>query len=342
MLWQKQPYKNRRVRSGGGVGLYLSDNLDYRIRTDIYADEDEVMESLFIEIIRPHERSVIVGLIYRPPSQNVNDFVTRMNDILEKISRDNKTCYLMGDFNLNLLNNENHNATGEFLDGLYSHLFFPLITLPSRITSHTASLIDNIFSNHVEHSYLRSGPLITDISDHLPIFSISSDYIRTNQRQESLFVRDKREQNILNFLDEVDRINWSNLDGYNDPKICYSKFLERYTKAYEKHFLLKKLKRHPQLRKLWISQGLLKSIKKKNKLYKQYLSNPSSQKEEKYKMYKNKLNHSLRIAKRLYYDKKLNESKFNMNLIELNLFKENAFYSLQKILLDNFSQNFYI
>ena len=69
---------------------------------------------------------------------------------------------------------------------------------------------------------------------------------------------------------------------------------------------------HRQLRKPWISQGLLKSIKKKNKLYKQYLSNPSSQKEEKYKTYKNKLNHSLRIAKRLYYDKRLNESKFNM------------------------------
>ena len=72
---------------------------------------------------------------------------------------------------------------------------------------------------------------IIDISDHLPIFSISSDYIRTNQRQESLFVRDKREQNILNFLDEVDCINWSNLDGYNDLKIGYNKFLERYTKS---------------------------------------------------------------------------------------------------------------
>ena len=130
---------------GGGDGLYLSDNLDYRIRKDIYADENEVMESLFIEIIRPHERNVIPLLIYRPPNQNVNDFVTRINDVLEKISRDNKTCSLMGDFNLNLLNNENHNATGEFLHGLYSHLFFPLITLPSRIISHTASLIDNIF-----------------------------------------------------------------------------------------------------------------------------------------------------------------------------------------------------
>ena len=119
------------------------------------------------------------------------------------------------------------------------HMFLPLITLPSRTTSPTASLIDNIFSNHVEHSYLRSGLLITDISDHLPIFSISSGHIRTNQRQESLFVRDKREQNILNFLDKLDCINWSNLGGYNDPKIFFSKFLERYTKAYEEYFPLR-------------------------------------------------------------------------------------------------------
>ena len=99
--------------------MYVSDNLDYRIRTDIYADENEVMESLFIEIIYTHERNVIVGLIYRLPNQNVNDFMTRMNNVLGKISRDNKTCYLMGDFKLNLLNNKTHNATGEFLDGLY-------------------------------------------------------------------------------------------------------------------------------------------------------------------------------------------------------------------------------
>jgi len=121
----------------------------------------------------------------------------------------------------------------------------------------------------------------------------------------------KRVQNILNFLDEVDCISWSNLDGYHDPKICYGKFLEQHTKAYAKHFPQKKLKRYPRLREPRISQGLLKSITRKNKLHEQYLSNPSPQKEEKYKRYKNQLNHSLRIAERLYHDKKLNESKFH-------------------------------
>lgn len=43
----------------------------------------------------------------------------RMNNELGKIFRDNKTCYLMGDFKLNLLNNKIYNVIGEFLDGLY-------------------------------------------------------------------------------------------------------------------------------------------------------------------------------------------------------------------------------
>ena len=36
------------------------------------------------------------------------------------------------------------------------------------------------------------------------------------------------------------------------------------------------------------------------------------------------------------------DSKEKSYLVELNIFKENAFYGLQKILLDNFSRNFYI
>ena len=75
------------------MGLYVSDNLDFRICIDICAYKDEVMESLFIEIIRWHERNVIFGIIYRPPNQNVNDFVIRMNNVLGKISRDNKMLF---------------------------------------------------------------------------------------------------------------------------------------------------------------------------------------------------------------------------------------------------------
>lgn len=57
-------YKNCFVKLGGGVGLYVLDNFDFRICIDIYVDEVEVMEVLFIEIIWFYEKNIIVGIIY--------------------------------------------------------------------------------------------------------------------------------------------------------------------------------------------------------------------------------------------------------------------------------------
>ena len=65
------------------------------------------------------------------------------------------------------------------------------------------------------------------------------------------------------------------------------------------------------LRKPWITKGLLKSVRKKNLLYKHFPANPTPYREKLYKSYENKLTHSLRVAKRLYYNKKLDEYKSN-------------------------------
>ena len=209
----------------------------------------------------------------------------------------------MGDFNLNLLNHQHHDA-GKFLDELHSCMFSPLISLPSRITSHSVTLIDNIFTNDFEHHYRTVGLLLTDISDHLPIFSICSDDNSSSRSRETIFVRNKNEANNLSFLQQLESTDWSQIPGYNDPIICYDRFLSKFSQIYNACFPLKELKRKDQLRKPWLSKGLLKSVKRKNKLYKQYLSDTSAKKEALYKEYRNKLNHSLRIAKKLYYDKK--------------------------------------
>ena len=47
-------------------------------------------------------------------------------------------------------------------------MFFPLITRPTRITSNTATLIDNIFTNNLNNLSV-SGLMFCDISDHLGV-----------------------------------------------------------------------------------------------------------------------------------------------------------------------------
>ena len=64
-----------------------------------------------------------------------------------KLGKENKLVFLMGDWNLNLINHHCHKAKSDFLDLLYSRMFFPPITCPTRITANKASSIDNIFAN---------------------------------------------------------------------------------------------------------------------------------------------------------------------------------------------------
>ena len=82
-------------------------------------------------------------------------------------------------------------------------------------------------------------------------------------------------------------------------------FIKKYSSIYNSCFPLKKFQaKRYTLYKPWITRALLKSIKRKNTLYKRFLNNPTPSNEYRYKCFKNKLNHSLRIAKRLYYEKK--------------------------------------
>lgn len=157
-------------RIGGGVGIYIDNDLEFKLRPDLaFRDiSSPSTESLFIEIRRPLSKNIIIGVIYRPPDSNVNDFVQNFNPLLAKIGKENKLSYLLGDFNLNLMNYHSHSLTGEFVDVSYANLFVPLIVRPTRLTSYSASLIDNIFTNSFCNNIV-SGLFFTDVSDHLPI-----------------------------------------------------------------------------------------------------------------------------------------------------------------------------
>jgi len=59
----------RKDRTGGGVGLYLADNFDFKCRPDLGFSWTECAECA-VEINRPKEKNIIVGVVYRPPNQN--------------------------------------------------------------------------------------------------------------------------------------------------------------------------------------------------------------------------------------------------------------------------------
>ena len=98
-----------------------------------------------------------MGVIYRHPPMDLTDFNTiHLNKLLENISKEQKSTFLLGGFNVYLLNYREYNQNNEISDLLGFNFFSPLILQPTRITSHSNTFIDNIFSN-VTDTQILSG-----------------------------------------------------------------------------------------------------------------------------------------------------------------------------------------
>ena len=156
----------------GGSLMYISDKISYKLCNDLNIYCSKQLESVFIEVLIPNKQNQLIGTVYKHPSMNVSKFNHEyLTDILTKIKNENKNIILMGDFNVNLINYYKNRGTYEFLEQLFNHNFTPKITLPTRITEKTATLIDNIFVNGQAQKH-NSGNITTSISDNPPQFII--------------------------------------------------------------------------------------------------------------------------------------------------------------------------
>ena len=154
--------------------MYIAEHLVYQKRNDLNLYKINNSESAFVEITNPNKSNIIVGCISRHPKMDLFEFIHyNLNPLIDQLAKEQKTVFLLGDFNVDLLKYKQHKATNELLDSLSSNMFSPQIVHPSRITSHSKTLIGNIFSNYISRDIV-SGNLTATISDHLPQFLIAS------------------------------------------------------------------------------------------------------------------------------------------------------------------------
>ena len=106
----------------------------------------------------------------------------------------------MGDFNIDLLKVNIHAKTNEFVNDVISQGFLPKITRPTRITPHSATLIDHIYSNDNRPTSQNStsGIIITDVADHFGTFHIVNKCKQPPVQKYSQ-IRQTKTDNVLRF-----------------------------------------------------------------------------------------------------------------------------------------------
>jgi len=191
----------------GGAGMYINSKLEFEKMDSISLCHPNICESVFAEIKHPTKKNVIIGTVYRHPSPPVSEFLDCfLSKTLQKITITKKNCILAGDFNVDLIKYGHNNHVNSFYDEVSSFSFRPLVLQPSRVTSKSFTLIDNIFTNDMS-CFSSGGNITSSISDHFAQFCQLDifDKIRTSTTK---FSRDWRNFNKERFAYEIQNINW--------------------------------------------------------------------------------------------------------------------------------------
>ena len=161
-------FSQHRPTKGGGVGIYLTNSVSAFVRIDLSLLQPFI-ECVFVEVSLPDSLNILLGCVYRPPNTDITQFNAAITNTLNIISKKSyKTVAIAGDFNIDLLKNESHSPTNNFIDTFLSHSFLPAISIPTRITAHSQTLIDNIFVQSREKA-TKAAVIRCEISDHLPV-----------------------------------------------------------------------------------------------------------------------------------------------------------------------------
>ena len=186
---------DRTCKKGGGVSIFIQNNCAYRRLQDLETEDSDCMESCFVEI-KTSTTNMIIGSIYRPPNTDPVDFTQKMQRVIEKARKQTKHLAIGLDHNLDLLKYEQHKPTQSFMEMLHEVNMIPTITKPTRITTSSATLIDNIFINIELCASTISGIIEDNISDHLPCFNIIEGLTMTKKLQMEITSRDVRPKQL--------------------------------------------------------------------------------------------------------------------------------------------------
>ena len=303
----------KRITGHGGLAMYVKSTLSSKILSNIDPGS-ELFEAQFIEImIDSNHKKLVIGNIYRPPKENAENyskFIEEFSQIMSSFSRNNINVVIGGDFNINLLHINTKPIYHEFIDSVFTNAFLPQITLPTRFSEHSGSLLDNFFTKVTENSSnSTSGVILTQISDHLPIFTKIPLKLKGDRNGFFTFVVSRNaESNFIDEIKETDFHRHIDMGPYANPSANYNILSSRLETILRKHFSKRQIKiRHYKHKKSpWVTHEIIRSIRYKDKLYKKFKSTPTdsqyyNRNKINFTTYSRILKKMIREAKHTYY-----------------------------------------
>ena len=302
----------------GGVAVFVKSELgpvevpELKIRKSCQCSNCNY-ENVWVEFTKNGLKSVVGG-IYRHPGGNVSHFNNSMEMCLKNSSKYDFALW-GGDVNIDIIPQDCDNI--EYVTTLACNNYLPYITRPTRITSHSATLIDHMFvkMKKTDHN-MFSGNIYCSITDHLPNFIV----VDIGKAKCTNLPRPKTrifsEKNMLRFAAMVYDTDWLTLfSTYDDIDDLCNFFMHNLKRYFNDCFPLITVSRKKSKDKPWITPALKKCIVKKNRMCKELYAGSSPEKALRYNEYKKMVDELVSSVKLKYYEDVFNNKKNSVKLL---------------------------
>ena len=184
----------------------------------------------------------------------------------------------------------------KYIEQFHVYNMLPSISLPTRVTSSTATIIDNLWTNCIDG---KSGVIVSSVSDHFMSILIvknrmlKSESCKVEYRQHSHCKIDLFVSRVKKFCSDFSR--FVDLDVDLKTKI----FCDNVYAIYNSTFVLRsKTLSSKQIKNPWMTPALIAAVKQKHNLYRQLCKGYGSL--VYFRRYRNVLTALLRTAKKNY------------------------------------------
>ena len=306
-LQNYQLFRKDRKANGGGLLIYVKENLRCSQRDDLHVDG---IEAMWLEVKHEFQKAFLLGYTYRPPS-SPQRWMTDFEQILEQVFTENKEVILLGDFNLNLLDKNNH--VRNWLQVTESVNLFQLVDTPTRVTALSSTVIDHAYSNMPENIVDIFVPVYA-ISDHYPVCLTRkmSSNSPSGSQHKTITYRYMRHFDNIEFLEDLESQPWSMLDNCENPNNALDFFLQIFETVLNKHAPQKVKRVKHVLQPNWFNEEIAEACKKRDYFHKkQDMGN--------FRVWRNNVKTLIVNSKRQYYAKNINSNKRNPKQLWKNL-----------------------
>lgn len=259
-----------------------------------------------------NDNPVMLTAIYRSPNLCKNEFLNNLEHFLN-VTKDVKNHIILGDINIQILDNNLDNFGNVYLNTMHEYGYLKYLNAITRSSFGSNSCLDHIFLKTATNLNFKCGVYTSAITDHYMTFALLSIPDKNDSRNPTEpLLKNKQiiKHDIL--ISHINKVSWNSVFDCEDADTCFNNFYIILRNLISKctvsisHSVPRRYKNI----KPWITAGIVKSIRTRDKLAKQV----KVQRENKellayYKKYRNTLTHVIRNMKIKHFSKKFLDNR---------------------------------